>query len=62
MSVRCIVCTVSHDQKTHKVVLFPGIAVEEVNSLIQSLFQLEAPPIGFQGQVFSFEFKENIFH
>ena len=51
MSVRCVVCTVSHEDKTHKIVLFPGISIDELNSLTQSVFQLEAPAIGLQGQV-----------
>ena len=51
MSVRCVVCTVSHENKSHKIVLFPGISIDELNSLTRSVFQLEAPAIGFQGQV-----------
>ena len=51
MSERCIVCTVTHESTSNKIVLFPGISVEELSALTQSLFALDSAPIGFQGRV-----------
>jgi hypothetical protein len=51
MSTNCSIRTVSHDGQMNKIVLFPGISIEELTSLMQSLFSIDATPIGFLGQV-----------
>ena len=58
VSASCVVCCVLHAQIQHKIVLYPGIAVEELTALMQSLFELEVAPIALEGEVITIHLRD----
>lgn len=40
-----------HNEHSNKIVLFPGISVDELTALIQSLFAVDCAIIGLRGEV-----------